>query len=130
MPENNAAQTIAKMYRSLESGDFAEFETCFTADAQIWHNFDEEVQPMNVAQKLLEHLAVSSISVTYLDRRATQVANIFFLQHTLTAKLRSGSDLRIPAMMRIVVSNDGLISWIDEYLDAGAASPVISSFPG
>ena len=111
-------EVIGRMYSSLESGDFARFETCFTPDAKIWHNVDEQVLDMPVAQIQLEQLARGSNKVAYLERRAFQLGNMVFLQHVLTAALKSGAEMRLPAMMRVELSDDGLIAWIDEYFDS------------
>ena len=111
-------EVIARMYDSLERGDFTTFDTCFTLDARIWHNMDEQVQSMSDAKVALRQLVQISNAVRYKERRRVQVGNVVFLQHVLTAELKSGDTMRLPAIMRVELSDDGKIHWIEEYFDS------------
>lgn len=128
-PEGRAElpEIIARMYDSLERGDFTTFDTCFTSGARIWHNVDEQVQIMSDAAGVLQHLARISNSVRYKDRRHAQIVNVVFLQHVLTADLKSGDALRIPAIMRIELSDEGKIDWMEEYYDSRHADVVMNA---
>lgn len=115
---------IDKMYRSVEQGDMDALATCFTPDAAIWHNVDETDKSLATAAMALSHLCQSANRVSYENRKQMAVGNLRFVQHVITADLKSGKNMRLPGMMRIELSDDGLISRIEEYYDSRALDPL------
>lgn len=111
---------IDMMFKAIEQGDMDSLRTCFTPDALIWHNFDGVDADVDTTVAILGGLCAASSSRSYEDRRRTTVGSLAFLQHTLTAELPSGDRLVLPAMMRVEVADNGLISRIDEYFDSRA----------
>ncbi|MGW2523492.1 nuclear transport factor 2 family protein [Streptomyces sp. NPDC001617] len=104
----------------IEKGDMDGLRRCFAPGALVWHNHDEIEQDVDAVIALLGHLCAVSTSRTYEDRHITTVGSQAFLQHTLTAELRSGGTFRMPAMMRVQVDSDGLVTRIEEYFDSRA----------
>jgi hypothetical protein len=120
MTENGDFGVVTKMLDVIEQGDMETFRTYHTPDALIWHNFDETAQDLDTVIAALSHFCANSTDRAYEDRRVTIVGSQAFLQHTLTATLRSGHKLRLPAMMRVEISSDGLVKRLEEYVDSRA----------
>ena len=132
MTESSQSKTelpdmIVRLYDSLEQGDFTTFSTCFAPGAQIWHNVDEQAQDMDDAAVVLQLLAKVSNGVWYKERRHMQIGNVVFLQHVLTAALKSGDELRMPAIMRVELSDEGKIARMEEYYDSRHADVAMKS---
>ena len=111
---------IDHMVAAIEQGDMKSLVKCFTPAARFWHNVDEVAQDVDSVVAILGGLCAVSSRRAYEDRRSTYVGSVAYLQHTLTAELNSGDTLRIPAMMRVDVTVDGLIERIEEYYDSRA----------
>ena len=111
---------IQKMYAAIEQGDMAAFKTCFTPDARVWHNDDETDQDIETVCKGLMYLHTVSTNIDYKERRLASMGNLHFVQHVLTADLKSGDKLHLPAMMRIETDDSGLIVRLEEYYDSRA----------
>jgi hypothetical protein len=111
---------VSKMLDAIEKGDMETFRTFHTPDALIWHCYDETEQDLETVIGALSHFCAISTDRAYEDRRVTIVGSQAFLQHTLTATLRSGRRFRLPAMMRVEISSDGLVKRLEEYADSRA----------
>lgn len=109
---------VDRMLDAIERGDMEQLRACFATGAESWHNSDEATQTVDETVGLISYLCTVSTSRSYQDRRVTTAGSQAFLQHTLTAVLKSGNQLRMPAMMRIVVNADGLVERLEEYLDS------------
>ena len=111
---------VARMFDAITRGDMAAVRACFAPGARIWHNDDEVECDIDQTCAVLGFLCDSSKSVAYEDQRIVRTGNLRFIQHVLTAELLSGQTLRLPAMMRVEVSDDGLVTRIEEYYDSRA----------
>lgn len=111
---------IDRMVAAIEQADMKSLVECFTPDARFWHNVDEMAQDVDAVVAILGGLCNVSSRRYYEDRRSTYAGSVAFLQHILTAELQSGDTLRVPAMMRVDVTADGLIERIEEYYDSRA----------
>ncbi|MBT2245953.1 MULTISPECIES: nuclear transport factor 2 family protein [Sphingomonadales] len=115
--DKKSAKVIAKMFSSIEQGDMETFRTCFEAGAIIWHNFDQAEQTVEQTADILQYFCSSTVSRKYQQQRISWADDAAFSQHFLTAKFPSGYEMRLPALMRIVIGANGLVSRIDEYFD-------------
>lgn len=120
---------VSRMLDAIERGDTRGLGGCFAQGALAWHNNDEIDQDVDGVLALIDHLCAVSTSRTYENRRMTTVGSQAFIQHTLTATLRSGRQLRMPAMMRVVVNSDGLVERLEEYLDSRAVDCLAEEAP-
>ncbi len=111
---------VERMFAAISRGDMAAFKTCFTPGALIWHNDDEKEQDVDAVAAVLGHLHAASQSVAYEEQRIVHSGNVVFVQHVLRAPLTSGNTLRLPAMMRIELGDDGRVARIEEYFDSRA----------
>ena len=120
---------VTRMYDAVERGDMDALRGCFVPDARVWHNDDEIELDIDAVVALIGHLCAVSTSRAYQDRRLTTVGTQAFLQHTLTAALRSGRRLRLPAIMRVEVNRDGLLQRMEEYFDSRALACLAEEVP-
>jgi hypothetical protein len=111
---------LGRMLDGIEQGDLEVLRRCFAPGALVWHNDDETEQDVDQVIASIRGLCDLSTSRSYRDRRTATVGAQAFIQHTLTATLNSGRQLRMPAMMRVLVDADGLIERLEEYLDSRA----------
>lgn len=120
---------VGRMLDAIERGDTRGLRDCFVPEALAWHNNDENDQDVDGVVALIDHLCAVSTSRTYEDRRMATVGSQAFIQHTLTAALRSGGQLRMPAMMRVVVNTNGLVERLEEYIDSRAVDCLAAEAP-
>lgn len=111
---------LSRMLAAIENGDKDELRSCFAPDALAWHNDNCVDQDVNAMIAVLDNLCALSTSRSYENRSITTTGSQAFLQHTLTATLRSGRQFRLPAMMRVQVDSDGLVTRLEEYYDSRA----------
>jgi ketosteroid isomerase-like protein len=109
------------LFAAVEAGDIERVREIYTADARIWHNFD------NVEQSVDENLALLGWLIQALPERRYDVVRReplpdgFLQQHVLRGVTRSGDDFALPACMICRIEGEQ-ISRIEEYLDMGAVS--------
>jgi uncharacterized protein len=120
-------RVVSTMLYAIERGDMDEFRRCFAPTALIWHNFDEIEKNVDTAVGILGRICAVTTSRTYEERRVVTVGSQAFLQHTLIATLRSGRQVRMPAMMRVEINSDGLVGRIEEYFDPRSSAAVRGS---
>lgn len=113
-------RVVRKSFDAITRGDMELLASCFAASAVVWHNHDEAEQTIAQASAVLRHLYDLSHRIAYIDQTMTRAGNLVFSRHVLTADLRNGKHLRMPAMMEIRLDSHGLIERIDEYLDSRA----------
>lgn len=118
--ESAAADHVVAMFTSIMAGDMVAFQRCFVPGAVLWHAHDEVEQDVPAAAAVLGFLCASSSCVEYLDQRIVAVGNLRFIQHVLSADLKQGTRLRLPAMMRVEVAEDGRVARVEEYFDSRA----------
>jgi ketosteroid isomerase-like protein len=118
--DNNESDHVTRMFAAISRGDMPAFKACFAPGALIWHNDDEKEQDVDTVAALLGHLCASSTSVTYKEQRIVHCDDVLFVQHILTAPLKTGGELRLPAIMRIGLADDGRVARIEEYYDSRA----------
>ena len=117
---NKSVNHVNTMFSAIEQGDMDTFKACFTPDGVVWHNSDEIEQAIDDVCTGLAQLHAASTKLTYEDQRIVRADNLYFVQHVLTAPLKSGGMMRLPAMMRIETNGEGLITRLDEYFDSRA----------
>jgi uncharacterized protein len=114
-----------RMLDAIEQNDLDTMRACFVPGAIVWHNNDEIEQDIEtVISTALKQLVAVSGSRAYEDRRVTIVGSQVFMQHTLIVTLRSGRQVRMPAMMRVEVNPDGQVARIEEYFDSRASDAI------
>lgn len=111
---------VDRMFGAIEKGDMDELRTCFAPGALSWQNRNEKDLDVDTVIAILGRLCAVSTVRAFEDQRSTVVGSQLFRQHTLTAVLRSGRQLRLPVMMRVEVDSGGLVARLEEYYDSRA----------
>jgi ketosteroid isomerase-like protein len=106
-----------RFFAAIEGGDLAAFESCYSEDAVVWHNYDRRRQKKALNVAVLGWLVAHVPDLHYDDVRRAVLPDGFVQQHVLRGTAPNGARLDVPAMMRVWCA-DGLITRIDEYLDS------------
>ena len=128
-PRTTDFGVIYRLFDAIEGGDMDAMRRCFAPGALTWHNHDNVEMDLDSVVGLIGHLCSVSTSRAYTDRRVATVDAQAFVQHTLTAALRSGRQLQMPTIMRIEVNSDGLVARLEEYLDSRAFDCLAEEVP-
>ncbi|MEW4467535.1 nuclear transport factor 2 family protein [Parasphingorhabdus sp. JC815] len=114
----NIRAMAQQFFDAIEQGDIETMQSSFTADAEIWHNTDEQiVSPAQTAQTLTG-LVARIKDRRYADRRLTVYPGGFVQQHVLTGKrVNDDVEVRLPCAI-ICKVEDGKITRLDEYFDS------------
>lgn len=102
--------------QALESGETEIARGCFTADARIWHNFDDVSQTVDENMKLFEWMKRKFTTRRYEITRLEEVSGGYLQQHVLRMTDRNGIEVSMHACV-IVRVKEGKIDRIEEYLD-------------
>ena len=114
------------LYDALENGDVKGFREQFTADAVVWHNFDETDQSVDEAIAFLGGMLESGCHLSYPNRRYIAVPDGFVLQHDSCMTSPDGSVMKTPTMQRVFVS-EGKVYRIEEYFDTTKMAAAMSA---
>jgi ketosteroid isomerase-like protein len=106
-----------RFFDAIEAGDLAAFESCYSDDAVIWHNYDRRRHKKALNVAVLGWLVAQVSDLHYEDVRRTILPDGFVQQHVLRGTAPNDAPLDVPAMMRVWCA-DGCITRIDEYLDS------------
>ncbi len=118
-------ERVKQMFDAITVGDMTAMKNCFSNDASIWHGVTKASVTVDQAAEVLGSLSEISNSVSYQDQRVASIGNEMFVQHRLCADLKSGKKLDLPAMMYIVVNDEGLVTNIEEYYDSRATDCLV-----
>ncbi len=105
-----------RFFNAIEQGDVAAVADCYTPDAAVWHNYDQQDQGRADNLRVLAWLGRHLGGLRYEEVRRVVLDDGFVQQHVLRATTEAGEAMEVPAMMRVEV-RDGRIRRIEEYLD-------------
>ena len=108
---------VSRFFTAIEAGDLVGFDSCYSDDAVVWHNYDRHRHRKELNVAVLGWLREQVPDLHYEEVRRTILADGFVQQHVLRGTTRQGAAVDIPAMMRGWCA-DGRITRIDEYLDS------------
>lgn len=113
-PERHAP-LADRFFAAVAAGDVDTVLSIYSADAVIWHNFDNVEQTPQQNAKTLVSLSKLLTNLRYDDIRRTYVDDGFFQQHVMRGTGSQG-ELAMPAALRVFVDNDH-VTRVEEYLD-------------
>ncbi|QIB65285.1 nuclear transport factor 2 family protein [Kineobactrum salinum] len=126
MNEADANLALAeRLVTALQNCDVAAVRELYTADARIWHNFDQAFQPLEDNLKSLQWMHHKLDNLRYDVVRREAIPGGFYQQHVLRGTLPSGEAFAMPACA-IIKIEDGRIVALDEYLDSAHTEPLKS----
>ncbi len=122
-PEHHAAvDALAdRFFAAVERGDIDAVDGIYTADARVWHNYDDVAQDRDANMRVLRWFTGRLAGMRYEDVRRVVLDDGFVQQHVLRGTAPDGTRLEVHAMMR-VWCDGSQISRIDEYLDPAQAA--------
>jgi len=110
-----------KLISAIQGGDVEAVRACYTADARVWHNFDEKDQTIDENLATLGWLSKRLTNRRYEILARRPFDGGYVQQHVLTGTLASGATFRMPACI-VVQVRDGKIARLEEYLDTAQAA--------
>lgn len=114
----DTAQLAARFFDAIEQGDIAGMTACFAADAEIWHNTDEQIVSVEDTRTVLRGMIARISEVRYADRRLHAFPGGFVQQHVLQGRrVHDNEAVRLPCAIVCKVEQ-GLITRLDEYFDS------------
>ncbi len=125
---NNSNDVLAVAERFIVALNEADVDTVrdvYSEDARIWHNFSDELQPVEVNIKTMLWLHKKLSNVNYDVQRRETIPGGFVQQHILRGTLVSGEEFAMPACVICKVDN-GHITSLEEYLDKAHTEPLMS----
>lgn len=119
--EAETRELAQRFFDAVEAGDIDTVQACYTDDAVIWHNFDNNEQSVADNVAALRGMVSRIDDRSYADRRVETFDGGFVQQHVLHATRKDGERLTMPAVV-ICKLRDGRIARLDEYLDSAHVS--------
>ncbi|MFD7446643.1 hypothetical protein [Streptomyces sp. NPDC059909] len=111
---------------AIAEADMATMRRLYTPDAVIWHCTDAIELSVDDLDTLLTGIgSVSTCAVVVKERLHT--AGGFVQTQENTYQLNAGGEVLLRAALVVTVTDDGLISRVDEYLDGTALAPLIAA---
>ncbi|MGU3499357.1 nuclear transport factor 2 family protein [Mycobacterium sp. C31M] len=121
------AAVADRLFDAIERGDYPDVEALWATDVAVWHSGDaadnDRVQALKVIRWFLRITATRRYEI--LDRQFFEGG--FVQQHILHATATHGASIDLRVCIVIKVSNDGLITRIDEYFDPAEMAPLLPS---
>lgn len=114
-------QLADRLFAAIMAGDVDTVRGIYADDVEVWHNFDMAIQTREQNLRVLGWMSKTARDLRYTEIDRVIVADGFVQQHVLKAIAPDGTELTIPAMLRIRCA-DGKITRLDEYLDPAQAA--------
>ncbi len=116
-PSHSGIDELAdRFFTALESADERGALACYSADARIWHNFDElELTPAANAESIRQFFQVMPTR-RYVEVRRRVFEDGFLQRHVIVGSTPLGKRVRWPGCIVCEVSG-GLICDLEEYVD-------------
>lgn len=117
MADLDAHLAVARAYcDASRRGDADAFVALAAPDAVVWHNADDNEEPLANAAKALSWLHRTVPDVAWTDRALTPTAEGFVWRAVLTGTA-PGGPLAVHTCVVVTLSEAELVERIDEYLD-------------
>ncbi|MDO3634131.1 nuclear transport factor 2 family protein [Mycolicibacterium arseniciresistens] len=128
-PPRAADQVADRLFTAIEAGDAAAVERLWAGDVLVWHSGDRQDNDRARALRVIGWFIDRTTERRYeiLDR--TLFDGGFVQQHVLRAAGTDGATIAMRVCIVIKVSDDGLITRIDEYFDPAEMAPLLTQQP-
>lgn len=121
MTPEDIDQLASRLFAAIMAGDVDTVRSIYADDVAVWHNFDMATQTRDQNLRVLGWMSKTARDLRYTEIDRVIVADGFVQQHVLKAIAPDGTELTVPAMMRVRCA-DGRITRLDEYLDPAQAA--------
>jgi ketosteroid isomerase-like protein len=114
-------QLADRFFAAIMTGDVDAARSIYADDVAVWHNFDMVTQDRERNLRTLGWMHAKTRDLRYTDIDRVVVADGFVQQHVVRGTAPDGTELTIPAMLRVRCAG-GRITRLDEYLDPAQAA--------
>jgi len=122
--DDQAKLAIQASYAAASrAGDLDALAALSEPGAVVWHNHDDAVVSLAQTGRTLRWLHKVVRGLDWIDVAVLPTPEGFVWRAILTGTA-PGGPLRVPTCMVVTLSEAGLISRLDEYLDAAALTPL------
>jgi ketosteroid isomerase-like protein len=112
--------------RSAATRDLDIARRLFAPGATVWNAIGDATMKVEDSLRSLQAVLDVTSELSYTDVRVMPTAQGYLEQHYVDAVMKGGQHVRIPAIM-VVTVNDGLITRLEEYIEANAAAPIFQA---
>lgn len=115
---------VAARYAAATRGnDTAAFLALCAPDATVWHNTDDTEVPVEHTAKAMAwlHRKVPDLAWTDISLLPTSTG---FVSHSVMRGTAPGGPLQVHSCLIVTLDDDGLVTRIDEFIDAAQTSPL------
>jgi ketosteroid isomerase-like protein len=112
--------------RSVATRDLGIARSLFAPGATVWNAMGDATMTVQDGLRLLQAVLDVTSELSYTDVRVTPTAQGYLDQHYVHVVMKSGQHIRFPAIM-VVTINDGLITRLEEYIEANSAAPIFEA---
>jgi len=129
MDDNDGVQLAHALFDSLGRGDRQGVLDAVTADAIVWHNYDDKEKPF--ADRVDNLIRASEVTdgFHYAERRYVPIAGGALLQHRLRGTAPDGDQFDAPIIVRAYV-DQGRLARFEEYFDQQTLAPLYRAMRG
>jgi len=106
-----------RFFQAIEQADHQSLEQIYTADAVVWHNYDDREQPRDENIAMVMQFPNMFRRFKYEKIRRAFFEGGFVQQHVCTGVKANGEPFAVPNCMVIAVRGDQ-IARIDDYFDS------------
>jgi ketosteroid isomerase-like protein len=122
MADTEEGTVVDALFGALGRGDLAAAERCLTADARVWHSFDQVAQDRKTAVAGWQAFVDMFAERVFVDVRRQATPGGFVQQHLMV--VRAGEHRMAWPGCVVLRIEGGLIARLDEYMDrAGSFAP-------
>jgi ketosteroid isomerase-like protein len=113
-----------RFFAALAAGDTDTVAEIYSPDVTVWHNFDQLDQSREQNLAVLGWITRRVAGRRYEEIRRVIAPDGFVQQHVLRGTAPDGSELNVPAVLRVYCA-DGHVTRIEEYLDSAQVTSLM-----
>ncbi len=118
---------VHRLISAIEAGDIDGVRACYSPEVTVWANFDGEAKDLEASLGVLTWLVGATSARRYEVLRRIEIEGGALQQHVLHGTVaKTGKSFSMPACLVIAIT-DGVITHIDEYLDASVMTPAFAT---
>ena len=110
-------QLANRFFSAIENVDLKALDAIYTADAVVWHNYDNVEQPRDANIAMLSKFPTMFRSFKYANIRRAFFDGGFVQQHVVRGVKANGDAFAVPNCMVVTVRGNQ-IARIDDYFDS------------
>ncbi|KQY08939.1 hypothetical protein ASD37_00055 [Mycobacterium sp. Root135] len=120
-PDESGSSTthvVDRLLRAMERGDVEAVRACYSPDVLIWHNSNNQAEPLGENFERLAAVFARWTDLSYGDIRRVEGPGVVAQQHTLRGCGPDGAEFEVHIAMFVRLGADGRIVRVDEYLES------------